>query len=81
MVDMDDRDAFAAAEQLSEHIASHYDLGVTSPSLGGTGTHGVNLRKSLAQSVDSQGSADHREKVKVINSAHQSSDKLSGNSL
>ena len=80
---MEDNNAFAAAEQLSEHLASHYDLGqVTSPALGGTGVPGINLRKSLAQSVDSQGSADNiKPNVKVINSAQQSSALSSGNSL
>ena len=46
---MEDKGAFAAAEQISEHLASNYDLGaVASPSLGGTGVVGINLRKSLA---------------------------------
>ena len=59
---MEDRDAFAAAEQISEHLASHYDLGALgSPSAGITPN--VNLRKSLAESVQSQGSADNQKKV------------------
>ena len=79
---MEDKGAFAAAEQISEHLASNYDLGaVASPSLGGTGVVGINLRKSLAQSVDSQGSDNIKANVKVMNSGQISSALSSGNSL
>ena len=43
---------------------------------------GINLRKSLASAVDSQGSTDNiKQNVKVMNSAQQSSALSSGNSL